>query len=288
MGYYKIADIVFEIKNVSYELFHNRMKDYILDYIPETIDVTISYFEDDSIDIPKGEYIKAKNNKRWIQNSDGYIFYDYFEEYKKVFTYVKANNDWTNIEYVISDAEDEFDVSKEVRSFNLISFIIQNTILFKKGIIIHSSAINYQGNGVAFFAPSGTGKSTHTGLWKKYYPDDVEIINDDSPAVRLIDGELKMYGTPWSGKTAINVNKCVELKAIVFLRQAHENSIRRVKSPIEALQVILPEIYKPVFKEMIDLNMDMLDILIKNIPMYIMYCNISKEAVDTVKNELFK
>ena len=148
------------------------------------------------------------------------------------------------------------------------------------------TTIDYKGNGIAFLAPSGTGKSTHTGLWKKYYPDDVTVINDDSPAVKLVDDRLKMYGTPWSGKTSINANRCVDLNAIVFLRQAHENSIRRVENPIEALQVILPETYKPVFEELANYNMDMLDILIRNVPMYIMYCNISKEAVDMVKDNV--
>lgn len=288
MGYYKIADIIFEIKNVNYELFHTRMREYELNYVPDSIDVTVSYFENNNIQIPEGEYINGKNKKRWIKNKDGYILYDYYDEYRKVFTYLKANNDWSNIEYTICDATEDFNLPNEIRSFNIISLIMQNTILFKSGIIIHSSAIDYKGSGIAFFAPSGTGKSTHTGLWKKYYPDEVTIINDDSPAVRVVDDKLKMYGTPWSGKTSINTNSCVDLKAIVFLRQAHENSIRKVLSPIEALQVILPEIYKPVFEELANYNMNMLDILIKNVPMYVMYCNISKDAVDMVKDEIIK
>ena len=288
MGYYKIADIIFDIKNVDYKLFHERMYEYKLEYVPETVDVTVSYFENNCIVKPTDEYINGKNNKRWIRSADEFVFYDYFEEYKKVFTYIKANNDWTDIEYTIADVQAEFGVTKDVRCFNLLALIMQNVILFRNGIVIHSSAIDYRGSGVAFFAPSGTGKSTHTGLWKKYYPDEVTIINDDSPAVRVVDGKLKMYGTPWSGKTNINANRCVDLKAIVFLRQAHENSIRKVLSPIEALQVILPEIYKPVFEELANFNMNMLDILIKNVPMYIMYCNISKEAVDMVKDEIIK
>ncbi len=286
MGYYRIADIVFEIKNIDYDLFHTRMKEYSLNFIPDSVDVTVTYHESENITVSEDNAIEAKNNRFWLKNNDGYIVYDYYEEYDKIFTYIKSNLDWSKFEYTVSDASKEFDVPNEVRSFNILSNIMQNVILFKKGIIIHSSAIDYKGNGIAFFAPSGTGKSTHTSLWKKYYPDDVIIINDDSPAVRLDEGKLQMYGTPWSGKTNINVNICTPLKAIVFLRQARENKIRKVTSPIEALQVILPEIYKPVFEEMANLNMNMLDILIKNIPMYVMYCDISREAVDTVKNEI--
>lgn len=288
MGYYKIANIILEIENVNYDTFHNRMREYKLDYIPENVDVKISYFENDNISVPEEEYSYSKNNKRWVKNSKGYIFYDYYEEYNKVYTYIEANADWSKIKYIISDASSEFGVSNDVRSFNLLSLIMQNVILYRNGMVIHSSAIDYKGNGIAFFAPSGTGKSTHTSLWKKFYPDDVVIINDDSPIVKCEDGNLIMYGTPWSGKSNINTNRSVPLKAIVFLRQAHENSIRKVKNAIEALQVIMPEIYKPKFEDMANLNMDMLDKIIKNTPMYVMYCNISKEAVDTVKNEVIK
>lgn len=288
MGYYKIANIILEIENVNYDTFHNRMREYKLDYIPENVDVKISYFENDNISVPEEEYSYSKNNKRWAKNSKGYIFYDYYEEYNKVYTYIEANADWSKIKYIISDASSEFGVSNDVRSFNLLSLIMQNVILYRNGMVIHSSAIDYKGNGIAFFAPSGTGKSTHTSLWKKFYPDDVVIINDDSPIVKREDGNLIMYGTPWSGKSNINTNRSVPLKAIVFLRQAHENSIRKVKNAIEALQVIMPEIYKPKFEDMANLNMDMLDKIIKNTPMYVMYCNISKEAVDTVRNEVIK
>ena len=288
MGYYKIADIIFKIKNIDYKLFHTRMKEYLLNETPEKVDVEILYYEKNNITIPNEDAISVKNDKYWIHTNNEYILYDYYEEFGKSFTYIKSNSDWSKIEYTIADATSEFEIPNEVRSFNILAIIMQNVILFHNGMIIHSSAIDYKGNGLAFFAPSGTGKSTHTGLWKKHYPEDVEIINDDSPAVRIIDGKVKMYGTPWSGKTNINKNTCVDLKSIVFLRQAYENSIRKVANPIEALQVILPEIYKPVFEEMINLNMNMLDTLIKNVPMYIMYCNISKDAVDTVKNEVIK
>ena len=286
MGYYKIADIIFEFKNIDYDYFHTRMSEYRLNTIPEKVDVSVTYYENNNIIVPESEYIAGKNNKRWIKDDSGYTVYDYYDEFKKTFTYIKANIDWSVVEYTVSDTSEEFGITNEERCFNIPALIMYNVILFKKGIVIHSSAIDYKGNGIAFLAPSGTGKSTHTGLWKKYYPGDVTVINDDSPAVKLVGDRLKMYGTPWSGKTSINANRCVDLNAIVFLRQAHENSIRRVKNPIEALQVILPETYKPVFEELANYNMDMLDILIRNVPMYIMYCNISKEAVDMVKDNV--
>ncbi len=67
------------------------------------------------------------------------------------------------------------------------------------GFVIHSSAIDHLKQAIAFAAPSGTGKTTHVGLWQEMY--GVKVINDDHPAVRLIEGEPIIYGTPWAGET---------------------------------------------------------------------------------------
>ena len=84
-----------------------------------------------------------------------------------------------------------------------------------------------------FLGPSGTGKSTHTRLWIRYI-DGSRLLNDDNPVVRIeADGEAEVYGSPWSGKTPCYVNEHYPLGAIVRLRQAPHNAIRRM-SPIEA------------------------------------------------------
>ena len=41
-----------------------------------------------------------------------------------------------------------------------------------------------------FSADSGTGKSTHTQLWLEHFGDRAYILNDDKPAIRLIDGKV--------------------------------------------------------------------------------------------------
>ena len=45
--------------------------------------------------------------------------------------------------------------------------------LVDKGIIlVHSSVLMVDGEAVMFLAPSGTGKSTHTRLWRQVYGDN--------------------------------------------------------------------------------------------------------------------
>lgn len=106
--------------------------------------------------------------------------------------------------------------------------------------LFHSSVIGYQGRGYMFLGKSGTGKSTHSGLWLKYI-EGTELLNDDNPVVRFVDGEPWVFGSPWSGKTPCYRNVKAPLGAIVRLSQAPYNKIRPLKG-IEAYAVLVPSI----------------------------------------------
>lgn len=94
-------------------------------------------------------------------------------------------------------------------------------------LLMHSSVVSLDGEAVMFLGPSGTGKSTHSRLWLENISGTM-LVNDDNPVVRLEDGKLFVYGTPWSGKTPCYRNVRVPVKAIVCLRQAPLNSISRL------------------------------------------------------------
>lgn len=98
----------------------------------------------------------------------------------------------------------------------------QQTALF------HSSVVSYQGKAYMFLGKSGTGKSTHSKLWLKHI-EGTELVNDDNPVVRFLDGEARLYGSPWSGKTPCYRNVDYPLGGIVLLSQAPENKIERLK-----------------------------------------------------------
>lgn len=94
-------------------------------------------------------------------------------------------------------------------------------------IAIHTSVIQYQGRTVLFLGESGTGKSTHTRLWRENIEGAV-LLNDDSPILRVIDGKVWMFGSPWSGKTPCYKTESYPLAACVRLSQAPHNRIRRL------------------------------------------------------------
>ena len=95
-------------------------------------------------------------------------------------------------------------------------------------VLFHAAVVSHEGKGYMFLGKSGTGKSTHAGLWVKHIAGAV-LVNDDNPVVRLAeDGAPVVYGSPWSGKTPCYRNVSYPLGAIVMLSQAPYNKIQRL------------------------------------------------------------
>lgn len=105
-------------------------------------------------------------------------------------------------------------------------------------IAIHSSVIVKEHQGVLCLGESGTGKSTHTRLWRENI-EGARLLNDDSPIIRVVDGQVRVYGSPWSGKTPCYVNKNVPVRGLLRLSQAPHNKIRRLPA-LMAIGAILP------------------------------------------------
>lgn len=105
-------------------------------------------------------------------------------------------------------------------------------------IAIHSSVAVKEHQGVLCLGESGTGKSTHTRLWRENI-EGAKLLNDDSPIIRVIDGKCRVYGSPWSGKTPCYVNKSVPVRGLIRLSQAPHNKIYRLPA-LSAIGAILP------------------------------------------------
>lgn len=136
------------------------------------------------------------------------------------------------------------------------------------GFYLHSSAVVLDGKAYLFSGPSRAGKSTHTRLWQSAFGPKARVINDDKPAIRLIDGRWYAYGTPWCGKDGINENTSAPLAGVCFLKKAQENHIRRLDS-MEAMQKILSQtIYKFDSARQLDLLLELLNQFLTEIPVY--------------------
>lgn len=160
--------------------------------------------------------------------------------------------------------------------FNLLRF---------NGMMLHSSAVVADGYAYLFSADSGVGKSTHTSLWLKLLGDRAYILNDDKPAVRVVDNKVFAYGTPFSGKNDINENKCVPLGAICFIERAKENSIRKL-TPSEAIPLILAQTQRKPDREIMEKLLSVLDMVLSRVNVYKLCCNMDVSAAELSFNTM--
>ena len=146
------------------------------------------------------------------------------------------------------------------------------------GMMIHASAVVKDGKAYLFSADCGTGKSTHTSLWRRVYGDEaVRILNDDKPALRLEDGRWYAYGTPWCGKTGQNANLRVPVAGIAFLEQALENAITPLVG-VAAIAALLQQTSKPNDLQLRGRMLELTDKLIAQVPIWKLKCNMEPEA----------
>lgn len=159
------------------------------------------------------------------------------------------------------------------------------------GMMLHASATVIDGETYLFAGQSGIGKSTHAELLKKLHPD-AQLINDDKPAIRLVDGKWTTYGTPWSGKNGININAKYPLKAITLLTTRRDRNNIRIADPLTALSGLIACSAGRGNKETMKKLATLIDRLMKDIPVYEMDSladeAAARMAYNTMKNGIKK
>ena len=181
--------------------------------------------------------------------------------------------------------EEEFRQEKAL-SENFPDGYIENICLYRcicrqlpvlNRMLLHAAILEYDGNAYAFLGRSGTGKSTHTGLWLKHL-QGVRIVNGDKPILQKTENGFLAYGTPWMGKEGLGTNTVAPLKGLCFLEQAKENTIVRL-TPAQAASRIFQQVLLPEEEDNAARTLELIDDMVSNIPCYLLKCTISEEAV---------
>lgn len=161
-----------------------------------------------------------------------------------------------------------------------------STIPLYDALFFHASLIEVHGVGVAFTALSGTGKSTHTKLWKQLLGEKLEIINGDKPIIRFTDGIPYGYGTPWCGKENWGKNAKTPIKHICFIERSPDNSCKKI-TPQNALENIFNQIFIPKDPTAAFNTLSLLDNLFKNVNVWVIKCNTDISAAEIAYNTIF-
>lgn len=146
-------------------------------------------------------------------------------------------------------------------------------------LLFHGSAIAVDGQCFLFTAKSGTGKSTHTHLWRQMLGDKAVMVNDDKPLIQISSSKPQpiIYGTPWDGKHHLSSNTSVPLKAICILTRSLDNHIERI-TPADAADMLFQQSYHPDDALLIMQYLELINQLAQKTELYLLGCNMDPEA----------
>ncbi len=170
--------------------------------------------------------------------------------------------------------------------FNALQQIFYNRILFEDAMSIHSASVIYKDKAVVFSASSGTGKSTQAGLWQREL--GCRVLDGDVTVCREKEGKLYVYGLPWCGSSGKYINKEVELGALVFLKQAKDNTVRIPNIREKISYVFSSTFSESLTEEMAHRVAGVTQKIVEKAPIYEYSCNMEPEAVSTLKDVIFK
>lgn len=160
--------------------------------------------------------------------------------------------------------------------------------LFDRDILLfHGSAIAVDNDGFVFTAHSGTGKSTHTRLWREAFGNRAVMVNDDKPFLSLTPEGVWLHGSPWSGKHGLDSNVTVPLKGICILERGAENRIFPI-SQEEALPMLRKQAYTPLDDSKFPKFLELTQQLSEALPLWKMTCNKNPDAAHVAYDAMHK
>ena len=197
-----------------------------------------------------------------------------------------------SVEITPQDIDLECKISAQERAieglppYNFQAFQLERTALQRKlaeklfaydTLVFHGSVIAVDGEGYLFTAKSGTGKSTHTRLWREMFGDRAVMVNDDKPFLRVSSDGVSAYGSPWNGKHGLGNNMEVPLKAICILERGEKNEIQKISAK-EAVVMLLQQSNRPKQPQLMLKYMELLEGIAGKTAFYRLKCNTDPEA----------
>ena len=271
--YYRIAEqlIAIEAPEKTFELLPN--------YAPFRVDKTDAiclftiYVHEDSLpssDAWEHVYTDRSDDDmpriEMYQRDGEWLFCVSMYRDSEVESAMQCSADWSRVDLYLRPQTARFAIDNA-------AMLVYAFATADKGVLLfHSSVTVRNGKAYMFLGHSGTGKSTHSQQWKAAFPD-AQLLNDDNPVVRLLpDQTVRVYGSPWSGKTPCYKNESAPVQALVQLAQAPENIITRLKMT-QAYPYILASVSGlKVLPHMMDRLYESIAQLLEITPVYRLEC----------------
>lgn len=160
--------------------------------------------------------------------------------------------------------------------------------LIPRGVLLlHGSTVAVDGEAFLFTAKCGTGKSTHTRLYREVFGPRARMVNDDKPFLRFTEHGVLAWGAPWSGKHGLDTNITVPLKGICILTRGEENRIGKASAE-DVLPMLKSQSNPPRLEEDLPKWEELLQTLAETVPLWQMACTKDPSAAEISHSAMTK
>lgn len=154
---------------------------------------------------------------------------------------------------------------------------VADYLVTRDTLMLHGSTVAVDGKAYLFTAPCGTGKTTHTRLWRDLLGQRAVMVNDDKPFLRITPTGVLAYGSPWSGKHGLATNICVPLQGICALRRGMDNRIEPAQAQ-DLLELLCHQTHIPQDQALGEKTRCLVETLAQRVPLWQMECTKDPQA----------
>lgn len=278
---FSIAGILFSLYTEEPIIITEPFKDFVAEN--DKCDIRIEFESSDKIEFKNDNAKFANFIFKVYEDDNGYyrIYHDHKEDDRQYAVGKIYSKDYEKIQY-LTDSTLFF--SESSNSFAHIA--LEELLLRWNAMILHASFIETKYGGILFSGPSGIGKSTQADLWKLY--EKAELINGDRTIIRKEENVWRAYGSPYAGSSRCFVNKSAAVRAVIILKKGEQCKIQKLNPSMAFLKTYAGMIVNTWNEEYIQTITDLLSQFILEIPVYMLECTPTKEAVDLLKHTLEK
>ena len=166
------------------------------------------------------------------------------------------------------------------RAFHEFGSLFSYAVLNHHACVLHGVVMEYNGMGILVLASAGTGKTTHTRMWRDH--KNALILNGDRCLCRKKDGVWYAYGMPWSGSSGEYINRRVPISCIVCLNRGLQNTVQPL-SIFDGTIRLMQRIFAPVWPgELQNQAFNYCEELSSEIPVLDFYCKPDLESVEVL------
>lgn len=270
-----IAGVPIQLRG-NKELFHNSLLPFKTDDDSFELSFNVTYRS--PVTRPVGTIIMRNNEMALFESDDEYIFlFLNTTELKEA----RISNDMKRTTVYCNSPVTE--IGKEI-ILNTLRYVFLTYVSSQNLYAIHSVSVLYRDKAWLFSGSSGTGKTTHTNMWKRLF--NTEIINGDLNLIGIKDGIPTIYGVPWCGSSNTFTTKDYPLGGVVLLKQNKNNFIEHLKKNDQILSLSQRMINAHTDPQQLKHSLAFLNKLVDQIYVFRLHFNMDDEAAEICKKEI--